>query len=167
MKPAVIGLLLLAGCSRQPEPAPVARDTPSSELEAAAIQAGVIPDPDHSEIAGLYARDSDSLCIVPRGDTYHIGLFVDYGEQRCSGSGVVTRSGERLTLNFTAAVGCSFDARFEGDGVVFPGEVPDACAALCEGRASIAGLKVDRLSDSISEASTLRDTKGKLLCNTG
>lgn len=159
----ILLLLALAACSRQPE-SPAKKATPANGLEAAAIEAGVIPDPDSSDITGLYARDTDRVCIVPAASAYRIGVFVDYGDQNCGGSGVVTRAGETLTLDFPTAPGCSFDARFEGDRIAFPGKVPDACAKLCERRASIAALNVDRLSESISEASTLRDAKGKLLC---
>jgi hypothetical protein len=92
-------------------------------------------------------------------------VTVDYGgDQNCSGSGTITRSGETLHLDFDGADGCGFDARFEGDRIVFPGRVPDACQKLCNSRASLAGIEVDRLSESASEASALRDSKGKLLC---
>jgi hypothetical protein len=160
----VLMVLALSACSRQPEAPAKAKGTPANGLEAAAIEAGVIPDPDSSDITGLYARDTDRVCIVPAASAYRIGVFVDYGDQHCGGSGVVTRVGETLTLDFPSAPGCSFDAQFEGDRITFPGKVPDACATLCEQRASIAALNVDRLSESISEASTLRDAKGKALC---
>ena len=72
--------------------------------------------------------------------------------------------GETLHLDFDDAAGCSFDARFEGDRIVFPGPPANACQKLCGRRASIAALDVGRLSESVSEASTLRDSRGKLLC---
>ncbi len=141
---------------------------PATGLEAAAIEAGVIPDPNSSDITGLYARDTDRLCVVPTATAYRIGVYVDYGEdQYCGGSGVVTRVGETLNVDFPAAPGCNFNARFEGDRIAFPGKVPDGCARLCSRRASLAALDVDRLSESVSEASTLRDAKGKLLCSGG
>ena len=43
----------------------------------------------------------------------------------------------------------------------------DEIIRMMQRRASLAGLDVSRLSDSVSEASTLRDSKGKLLCNSG
>jgi hypothetical protein len=105
---------------------------------------------------------------VPSATAYRIGVFVDYGDQQnCGGSGVVTRVGEHLHVEFDKIEGCSFDARFEGDRIVFPGRLPDACQKLCMRRASLAGLDVSRLSDSVSEASTLRDAKGRLLCSSG
>lgn len=162
----LVAALLIAGCSGG---TPQAGGNVSAEtgLEAAAIEAGVIPDPNNSDITGLYARDTDRVCVVPGATGYRIGVFVDYGEKlRCSGSGTVTRAGEKLRIDFAGA-GCSFDARFEGDRIVFPGRLPDACRKLCSERASLAALDVTRLSDSLSEASTLRDGNGKLLCNSG
>jgi hypothetical protein len=164
----VLVLLLFAACSRQPDAPKNATAAPATGLEAAAIEAGVIPDPNSSDITGLYARDTDRLCVVPTATAYRIGVYVDYGEdQNCGGSGVVTRVGETLNVDFPAAPGCNFDARFEGDRIAFPGKVPDGCARLCSRRASLAALDVDRLSESVSEASTLRDAKGKLLCSGG
>ena len=168
MKHALIVLLLLTACSGEAQKPNTARIAPSAGLEAAAIEAGVIADPASTDIAGLYARDTDRVCIVPNATSYRIGVFVDYGDdQACSGSGVITRTGESLKVDFPSAPGCNFAARFEGDRIVFPGQVPDACNALCEKRASVAALDVERLSESVSEASTLRDAKGKLLCTTG
>lgn len=160
--------LLLAGCQRgATDPVPATSATPTG-LEAAAIQAGVIPDPANTGITGLYARDTDRVCIVPSASGYRIGVFVDYGDlQHCGGAGIVTRVGETLHIELGKAGGCSFDARFEGDRVVFPGRIPEACQQICERRASVAALTVDRLSESVSEASTLRDARGRLLCASG
>jgi len=164
-----LALLFVAGCSRADPPTNQAGNaaTPTG-LEAAAIEAGVIPDPNNTDITGLYARDTDRVCVVPSATAYRIWVFVDYGDQQsCGGSGTVTRVGENLHLDFDGADGCNFDARFEGDRIVFPGRLPDACQKLCARRASMAALDVDRLSESVSEASTLRDSRGKLLCNSG
>lgn len=162
-----VALLLVAGCSTHSDP-PAGNNASAvapTGLEAAAIEAGVIPDPNNTDITGLYARDTDRVCIVPSVTAYRVGVFVDYGdEQGCGGSGTVTRVGENLHLELDDAAGCSFDARFEGDRIVFPGRLPDACQKLCTRRASIAALDVGRLSESVSEASTLRDSRGKLLC---
>ena len=161
-------LLLVAGCGRG-EPEPVHNATAAATgLEAAAIEAGVIPDPNSTDIAGLYARDTDRVCIVPSATAYRVGVFVDYGDKvSCGGSGTVTRAGEKLQLEFDGSDGCSFEARFEGDRIVFPATLPNACQKLCARRASMAALDVTRLSESVSEASTLRDGNGKLLCGSG
>ena len=170
MKKVVLTVLMvgLAGCSGEPSPTPRASATIAPDLESAAIAAGVIPDPANTDITGLYARDTDRVCVVPDRLNYRIGAFVDYGDQQnCSGTGTVTRAGEDLHIAFSGADGCDFDARFEGDRIVFPGVLPKACEKLCAQRASFAALDVRRLSDSISEASTLRDAKRRLLCNPG
>lgn len=156
-------LLLVAGCSRE-QPRPASNVTAATGLEAAAIEAGVIPDPNNTDITGLYARDTDRVCVVPTATAYRVGVFVDYGDQNCGGSGTISRVGEKLQLKFDTAEGCSFEARFEGDRIVFPGRLPDSCQKLCARRASMAALDVSRLSESVSEASTLRDAKGRLLC---
>lgn len=174
----LLALALLAGCHRSEPKA--AQTTPAPQgLEAAAIQAGVIPDPAGTDITGLYASDSDRVCIVPSATAYRIGVFVDYDDQQnCGGSGTVTRVGETLHVTLGdgggggdsgggGATPCSFDARFEGDRIVFPARVPDACRKVCVRRASVAALDVARLSESVSEASTLRDAKGRLLCASG
>ena len=165
MKRWAVVLLLIGGCQRDAVRHTTASAAPTG-LEAAAIQAGVIADPGSTEITGLYARDTDRVCIVPSATAYRIGVSVDYGDQqRCSGSGAVSRVGETLHVELGTKGGCSFDARFEGDRLVLPGRLPLACQQLCEGRASIAALDVARLSESVSEASTLRDNKGRLLCS--
>ena len=161
-------VLVSAACSRRAAPAENRTAKPATGLEAAAIQAGVIPDPADTDITGLYARDTDRVCIVPGATAYRIGVYVDYDEQQnCGGSGTATRVGNNVHVQMDAAEGCGFDARFEGDRLVFPGRVPEACKKICSRRASIAALDVDRLSESVSEASTLRDAHGRLLCGNG
>jgi hypothetical protein len=155
-------LLMLAACSKS-TPVAAPPTTSSSELERAAIAAGVIPDPNDTDITGLYARDTDRLCVVPDRDGYRIGAFVDYGDaQSCTAKGRVSRSGEKLHIAFDG--GCSLDASFDGASIQLPGEVPAPCRTLCTGHASLAALDAERLSDSVSEASTLRDAKGRMLC---
>lgn len=166
---ALLALVALAGCHGG-APDPAASPTPQG-LEAAAIEAGVIPDPASTDLTGVYATENDRLCIVPSAKAYRIGVFVDYDEtQNCGGAGEVARSGDSLHITFGAggdASACRFDARFEGDRIVFPARVPDACQKLCRGRASIAALDVTRLSESAAEAATLRDARGRLLCGSG
>jgi hypothetical protein len=167
MKAAVLlTLAVLDGCSdRSPARDAEAATGAGAELEAAAIAAGVIVDPASTDLTGLYARGSDRLCMLPAAEDFRIGIDVDYGDgQHCSAAGTATRDGERLHVRFDGKSACDFDARFEGDRVVFPGKLPDGCAAYCTGRASLSGLEVDRLSDSASEARGMRDSRERLLC---
>ncbi|MBS0477837.1 MAG: hypothetical protein JSR79_00875 [Proteobacteria bacterium] len=162
MKRAFTALLLLGGC--QGQPAPNAQPTPSS-LEAAAIEAGIISDPASTDPTGLYARDRDKICVVPSATAFRVGVYVDYGNDYfCSGSGEATRNGETLHVDLTSASGCSFDAKFDGDRIAVPGALPDACQKACSRRALLAGLAVERLSDSASEAAAMRDGRGRMLC---
>ena len=159
MKRVLLLALVLGGCWRGPKTA--AADSAGARLEAAAEEAGIVPDP-NAPLQGSWARDTDRVCVVGTEKTSRIGVSVDYGEdQACAGSGTVERAGDALKLAFGA---CKFDARFDGDRIVFPAEVPEACESLCTGRASLAALTVDRLSESRAGAATLRSTKGKLLC---
>lgn len=157
----------LAACSQKPVADRQDGATPPPDLESAAIERGVIRDPSDTNLTGLYARDTDRVCIVPDGYGYRIGVFVDYGDPIvCSGSGTVTRVGEMLHVELGKDGKCSFNARFDGDKISFPGRVPDACQALCERRASVAALSVSRLSESTAEAQAMRDSKGRNLCAT-
>lgn len=155
--------VLLTGCQQQ-SATPDAQSTPTS-LEAAAIAAGIVADPAASDPTGLYTRDSDQLCIVPSATAFRIGMHVEYGDTHaCSGTGIATRAGETLHVELTSAPGCAFDAQFEGDRIAIPGALPDACQKACTERASLAGLSVERISDSPADAATLRDGRGRLLC---
>lgn len=153
-------MLLLAGCSKPVEK--TANDSPGARLESAAVTAGLVADSSGS-IAGAWSRGTDRLCVMGSGaaDT-RIGALVDYGDgQSCAASGIVRRSGSRLDIRFGD---CRIRASFDGERIVFPAEVPEECDSVCGGRASFAALAVDRASESLSEAATLRDSAGRSLC---
>lgn len=155
-------LLLLTACSGAQ---PVAKEQVPQDLEKAAIERGLVRDPKDTEIAGLYARDTDRICIVPAAFGYRIGAFVDYGDGiTCSGTGTASRVGETLRIELGEKDSCSFDARFDGEKITLPGAVPEGCSKLCTRRASYAGLEVSRLSESPAEAAAMRDANGKRLC---
>lgn len=154
--------VLLAACnSGQPSTPAAAGD----RLEAAAVASGLLVDPATRALTGSWGRETDRACVVPLpGETrqYRIGVSIDYGEgQSCAGRGTVRHDGGALEVSLGA---CRLRASFDGDHIVFPGAVPAACERLCTGRASLAALNVERLSDSLSEAETLRAANGRLLC---
>ena len=156
-------LLLLASCPRQAE---VADMLAAPDLETAAIARGLVRDPADRDIVGLYARDTDRVCVVRRGLGYRIGAHVDYGQGvACSGAGSVSRSGD--TLRVKLGEGCAFDARFDGERIAFPASVPSPCARLCGRRASFEALEVDRLSESAAEARAMRTVGNGLPCAGG
>ena len=154
----LLSILALAACGQQRSANVQAGD----RLEAAVQAAGLIADPGGS-LVGAWARETDRVCIVPGADgVTRIGALVDYGQdQSCAASGTLERSGERVRVTFGA---CRFDARFDGERLTFPGELPAACARACQGRASLAALAVERQGSSASEAATLRAPDGRLLC---
>jgi hypothetical protein len=161
----LLPLLALAACSGNQA---AEKKGEPQDLESAAIERGLVRPPADTEIAGLYARDTDRVCIVPSGLGYTIGAFVDYGDKvTCSGSGSVSRVGETLHVELGEGDTCSFDAKFDGDKISFPGALPDGCAKLCARRASFAALDVSRLSESAAEAGAMRDAAGKRLCGEG
>ena len=158
MKRWGVVLLVLSGCDREPAPPPSA----GARLERAAVAAGLVADPALASIAGIWARDTDRMCIVPAGTETRVGVVIDYGEgQTCAASGAVERRGGTLKLRLGE---CRFDARFDGERIAFPAELPLACAAVCTGRATLAAVEVERLSGSVSEAATLRSPRGRSLC---
>ena len=76
-------MLLLVACSGKP----AEKTQAPQDLETAAIERGLVTDPRDTEIAGLYARDTDRICIVPAAPGYRIGAYVDYGDKiTCSSS---------------------------------------------------------------------------------
>lgn len=165
---ALILAMALAGCSGGADSGQQGAAAPPPDLESAAIERGVIRDPSDTDLTGLYARDTDRVCIVPEGYGYRIGVFVDYGDpQICSGTGKVSRVGETLHIELGKDGKCSFNAHFDGDRITFPGRVPDGCESICSRRASITALSVSRMSESAAEAQAMRDTKGRNLCADG
>lgn len=155
---ALIALLLLAGCEQA---TPVA-DTPGAQLERAAIARGLVADPQAATLVGRWGSDTDRLCIVPAGEGFRAGAAVDYGDgQACAARGSARRQGGGLRFDFGD---CGFDATFDGERIAFPATLPSACERLCAGRASLAALTAERMSQSVSEAAALRGANGTLLC---
>jgi len=154
--------LLLAACGAEP---PAARDTPGARLETAAVQTGLIADPAKVSLIGSWASDTDRLCVVRAAQGgLHIGALIDYGEgQGCAASGSVQRRRDAVAIAFGA---CRFEARFDGERIVFPAELPAVCDRFCTGRASLTALTAEHVSRSQSEAVTLRTPSGKPLCPT-
>jgi hypothetical protein len=161
---AILPLLLFAGCSGGGGENQTASPP---DLETAAIERGLVSDATDRDVVGLYARDTDRVCIVRQGGGYRIGAFADYGDGlSCTGSGKATRSGETLAIELRSKdrATCAFDARFDGDRLTFPANLPAACAKLCGPRATFAALEVERLSESAAEAMALRSAEGQRLC---
>lgn len=158
---APLAALLLAACSGGDAP----NAQQPQDLESAAIERGLISDPTARNIAGVYARDTDRLCIVPQGEGYRVGVTVDYGDgNACSASGRLDRSGGRLRIRLGDGKACSFTARLDDAAIRFPGALPDGCRSFCRGRATFTAIQATRMSDSAAEAAAVRDAAGRQLC---
>lgn len=153
-------LLLLAGCGGGGE-----ERSAGAQLEAAAIERGVIADPASLHVAGAYGRGADRMCLIERDGGLRLGVDVAYGgDLGCTARGTAKQDGEDIDVTLDGAEGCRFTARFDGDALIFPGRLPESCATFCDAPASLAGVTVDRLSDAASEVRAMRGQQGGLLC---
>jgi hypothetical protein len=159
MRRALAAVLLVGACGRAPD---AGEDAAAGQaLETAARTAGIVAD--DRDAAGVYAAGEDRVCITrTAADRYRIGISVDYGAgQRCIARGVARG---RTTLDAALGTGCRLPVARDGDRLLFPARAPAACAALCQGRATLDALAVDRLSEAGGEAARLRGGDGTLLC---
>lgn len=156
-----LAMLLLAGCERA---TPTAPSPPAgAALERAATSAGLVAAAARARPVGVFAAEAARLCLAPRPDgTVRVGASVDYGAgQRCIARGV-GRIGAALAADLGA--GCTVTLAFDGDALVVPATLPIACDSRCSGRAALAGLRLERWSDSAAEATRTRGADGRLLC---
>lgn len=144
----LLACLVLAGCSETQAGGDGAAVT---ALDAAAIEAGVMADPQSLDLAGSFAdaggTGSDAFCA--RGDRQHgyaIGALVTFGaDSQCEAQGRATLAGEQVRIDLTRngkgepITGCSFTARFDGNGLALAGRLPGGCARACSDRGSLAG----------------------------
>ncbi|KQN26603.1 hypothetical protein ASE86_11025 [Sphingomonas sp. Leaf33] len=159
----IVPVVLIAALASCPRQAPLIRATDAPDLETAAILRGLVRDPADRDIVGLYARDTDRVCIVRRDGGYRIGATVDYGEgQGCSAAGDASRLGDALRVRL--GNDCHFDAAFDGDRITFPAVLPEACATACVRSGTLAALDAERLSESVAEAATMRNADGRAPC---
>ena len=173
MRAAPLACLLLMGCSVSQAGGDDGALTP---LDAAAIDAGVIADPQAIDLAGSFAdagaTGSDAFCA--RGDRsggYRIGMLVSFGgSSQCEGTGRAELSGETATIDLArsgdgdAVSGCRFTARFDGSALVLPGSLPAACAQVCSARASLAGASFALVEPGNAAADSASGRSIKRLC---
>lgn len=162
-------LLMLAACDSAPQPDAAPR--PSGDLEEAALEAGLVVDPDNLDLEGAFERPSDlgtdRFCAVRTGDRrYTVGMRAVFGaDSACQGRGTATLDGESVTITIPVqGEDCVMSARFDGTQLALAGEVPPACAQLCDDRASLAGVDF-LLAESGAEAARAEmDGEGEPLC---
>ncbi|MDM7929104.1 MAG: hypothetical protein ACT6R2_07535 [Blastomonas fulva] len=170
---AALACLVLAGCSETQAGDDAAAVTP---LDAAAIEAGVIVDPDIMDLAGSFAdtggTGSDAFCA--RGNRqggYTVGVLVTFGgSSQCEAQGSASLAGEQARISLdrsakgNAVRGCSFTAHFDGTGLALPGSLPPGCLAVCSDRASLAGASFALVEPGDRAAGSARGRSLDRLC---
>lgn len=164
MKKLFIPLFLLAGCGAAGDP-PDANSSVSAAkggAPAAAVQT--------AGLTGLYEGGSgqtrNQMCILDRGaGDSRFGLVVwGANMHSCSGSGSVTRQGDRLRLSMAGDSTCTLDARIEGGTVTLPASTPAGCSYYCGARASLTNASFRRTGNTAADAMKARDLVGDPLC---
>jgi hypothetical protein len=116
-----------------------------SELDAAAIEAGIMPDPDKTDLAGRFETRSelgtDKFCAVGQGTKqFVVGFLAVFGpESKCEGRGTASVAGDKVRVTLTGKGKCSFEGRYDGIELRFPGTVEAGCATYCSLRANLSG----------------------------
>ncbi len=147
MKRAAILLswAVLAACGENAPSVLAGGENAGSALDEAAIDAGIIPDPDEVEFAGRFETRSDlgtdKFCAVANGPKqFNIGFLAVFGpESKCEGRGTAIVNGETVRVTLAGNGDCAFDARYDGIELRFPGAVESGCASYCSDRASLSG----------------------------
>ncbi len=138
-------LLALTACDAKTPAVLRGADDAGSALDAQAIQAGILPDPDNIEFAGRFETRSDlgtdKFCSVSNGARqFQIGMLAVFGpESKCEGKGSATISGDKVRIILTGKDACRFDAHYDGVELRFPGSIESGCASYCSDRASLSG----------------------------
>ncbi|MEO9468952.1 hypothetical protein [Parasphingorhabdus sp.] len=178
MKPASVLLLglFLSGCGQGPgasaeqnEPEPA----PTSRLEQAAIEAGVIPDIRNVTLSGAFERQSelgiDRFCAVGNDERgYQVGMLAVFGpESKCEGLGEAQRTGETISITLDSKETCRFDASFDGVELQLPGDLPEACLSYCSPRATLNGVSFFLVGEGDAVARSTQGREIESLCPGG
>lgn len=138
-------LLALAACDAKVPTVLGGSNDAGSALDAQAIEAGILPDPENLEFAGRFETRSelgtDKFCSVSNGARqFDIGVLAVFGpESKCEGKGSATISGDKVRITLNGKDACQFDAQYDGVELRFPGSIESGCASYCSDRASLSG----------------------------
>ncbi|MFN3621132.1 MAG: hypothetical protein ACK4S7_12635 [Sphingorhabdus sp.] len=155
---------LLTGCGDGLPSLPGGGESAGAALDARAIEAGIIPDPRKSDLAGRYETRGDigvdKLCAVKKSSgSFDIGfLSVSGSESKCEGTGSARINGEKVEIILNGQADCKFTARYDGFELRFPAVVDSGCAQYCSDRASFSGTHYFMVEPGNSAA---RDTLGR------
>lgn len=165
-------LLAMTACGVQGEP----KSEPGNsnvELDRAAIDAGILPDPKMTSFGGAYERTTelgfDRFCAVAREkDEYQVGFYASFGtESHCTGRGKAKVSGSKVSLTLGRTGSCAVEGSFDGQILRFDGKASARCAELCSQNAVLAGVSFPKVSDDRETALALTGRDGNQLCGLG
>jgi hypothetical protein len=162
---ALVSLALLAACGENTPVVLSGGNDVGSQLDEAAIDAGIMPDPDEVEFAGRFETRSDlgtdKFCAVGRGSNqFNVGFLAVFGpESKCEGRGTAAVDGDKVRITLAGKGKCAFDARYDGIELRFPGSVESGCASYCSDRASLSGTHyfIVRAGDNAARGTLGRD----------
>lgn len=160
---ALLLLIALAGCRGEGEGGANAASPAPPSGSGAAVQTATL--------TGLYEGGSgerrNQLCMIERDGRGTSFGFVTWGpgNRNCSGSGVATRTGDRLQLKLEGDESCAFDARIQGTRVTFPNSSPAECQRYyCGQGAQLADATFDKIGGDEQAAMRAADLVGDPLC---
>jgi hypothetical protein len=168
MRIVILSLIALTACSADGEGQPGGGGNASAAAPAAAPADSPAPGR-IATLAGLYeggtGEQKHQMCIVGGKEGERFGLVV-WGSNlnSCSGSGSVSRSGDRLRLVMAGDSACTIEASISGNTVKLPAETPSGCAYYCGANASLAGAELKQVGTSQSDAMKANDIVGDPLC---
>ena len=162
MKKLLFAFLLLAGCRGEPE---------EGNQTAPKATAPVRTEPTSiASLGGLYEGGSGEprhqMCVVQgKGGEQRFGLVVWGGNMHsCSGSGTITREGDRVRLAMAGDSACTIEAGISGKSIRLPEEVPQGCAYYCGARADLGGAELTQTGTTRQDALKAKDIVGDSLC---
>ncbi len=169
MKKFLLLLFVLVSCSPSEEQQPQNGSAASSQ-PAAPVATADSPPARLSSLIGLYEGGAGErrhqMCVVEgEGGEERFGLVV-WGANlhSCSGSGSVSRTGDRLRLTMAGDAACTMEASISGNSVKLPATTPSGCAYYCGERAGLAGAELTQTGTSEADAMKAKDLVGEALC---
>ena len=155
---------LLLGCGDSLPSLPGGNDDAGAALDVKAVQAGILPDPEKSDLAGRYETRGDlgvdKLCAVKKSaDSFDIGfLSVSGSDSKCEATGSAKLNGETVDITLSGQGECKFTARYDGFELRFPAVIGSNCARYCSERTSFSGTHYFLIEPGNAAA---RDTLGR------
>lgn len=143
---ALAALVIMTALSACENKAPVVNSGTTDAghaLDRQAIKAGILPDPENSELAGRFETrgdfGTDKFCAVKNGTgEFKIGVFTVSGAaSKCEGQGIATINGDKVRISLQGKGECEFDAQYDGVELRFPASIASGCATYCTARANL------------------------------